>query len=434
MIKSLQTMKMPTFQTFFLGCRTNQAEIEKITKKLTENGLGIATPPETPDILIFNTCVVTRKAENEVGKIIRRFQKIYPRVFLVVVGCAAEAYAKKLINLPSVDVFLPFSQKERLIEILKKKFSPPPPKKIGNFQSKFSQTDRALIKIQEGCRHRCSYCIVPLLRGNSKSVLEEKIINQIRKLEPDVKEIILVGTAISQWGQDLEPRKNLLGLLKRLIEETSVEKITLSSLNPETLDEKFAGFFARQNRLSPFLHLSLQSGSPKVLKDMGRKLHFNQLKESIQSIKQKRQEFILRADIIVGFPTETESDFQKTLQLIKKLEIAFIHGFPFSPRPATMAFEKIRKGIWRDLPKETKRNRLIILQKEAEKIRKRLGEKFIGRGINVLLIAKKDNLWQGIAENSFPVKIKTENEKIKAGSLIKVKISELKNNFLLASY
>jgi len=426
-------METPTFQTSFLGCRTNQAEIEEIQQELIKNGFRMAKPQEVPDFLIFNTCVVTKKAENEVGKFIRHFQRIYPKTFLIVMGCGVEAYTRKLINLPKTNLFLTSSRKGELIKILREKFLPASSRKY-SFPSKFHQAGRVLTKIQEGCNHRCSYCIVPLLRGKSKSIPEEEIINQIKELKSDIKEIILVGTAISQWGQDLKPKKHILDLLKSLVRETSIPKITLSSLDPEVLDEKFAKFLAWENRLSPFLHLSLQSGSPKVLKDMGRKLDFNQLNNSIQLIKQRREEFILRADIIVGFPTETQENFQETLQLIKQLEIAFVHIFPFSPRPGTTAFEKIKKGVWQDLPKETKKNRLVILRKETEKIRKRLGRKFIGKEINLLTISKKGNLWQGIAENSFPVKIQSGDEKIEAGNLIRVRVREFKNNFLIASH
>jgi len=421
-------MKTKTFKTLFLGCRTNQAEIENIQKDLIKSGFKIAKSSSSPDVIIVNTCIVTKKAENETRRIIKQFKRKYPNAFLVVIGCGGEAKIKKIIDLPKANLYLSNKEKEKIDKILKEKFpfKPSPPV---NFQTKFEQVGRALIKIQEGCNHRCSYCIVPFVRGKSKSIPEEKIAEEINQLKTKIKEAILVGTAISQWGRDLKPQKNLLDLLKYLLEKTSVPKITLSSLDPEILDEKFTRFFAQENRLSPFLHLSLQSGSLKVLRDMGRKLNFNQLNKSIQLIKQKRPEFVLRADIIVGFPTETEEDLKKTIQLIKKIKIAFAHVFPFSPRPKTLAFEKIKKGEWQDMPKEIKRRRSKIIRKETEKIKKEIANNLKGKILNCLIFNKiNNNFWKGIAENSFPIKIK--GRKIQQGELIKAKIKNFKKGFL----
>lgn len=418
----------PTFLTYFLGCRTNQAEIEEIQNDLVSLGFLPAKPSQKPQIIIFNTCVVTKKAENEVGRIIRKFKKENPQSFLVVLGCGVEAQKRNLIKLPPSDLFLSFEEKEKLIEILKEKFLLYP--STINFQSKFAQAGRALIKIQQGCNHRCTYCIVPLVRGPAKSVSKQEILKKIKSLPPETKEIILTGTAISQWGRDLKPQKNLLDLINFIAKNTSVPKITLSSLDPEILDEKFAKFWGSNSRFSSFFHLSLQSGSSKVLKDMRRFLNFNKLNKAIQLIKQLKPYFVLRADIIVGFPTETEKDFLQTIQLIKQLEIAFTHVFPFSPRPGTLAFEKIKKGEWQDLPQEVKKQRLKTVQKETEKIRKKVAKNLKEKTLDCLLLAKTGNLWQGLAENSFPVKIKGKS--LSVDKLVKAKITDFKNGFLYA--
>jgi len=424
----------PTFLTYFLGCRTNQAETEEIEEKLKKIGFSpLGKKNGSPDVVIFNSCVVTQKAEKETANFIRKLRKKYPQTFIAVLGCGSEAFKKGLASLPPVDLFLGNQEKEKIIKILKKKFSRQVPCQSLP-TSKYFQSGRALIKIQEGCDYNCTYCITKILRGKSKSENSQKIIKKINSLPKNIKEIILTGTAIDLWGKDLKPPKSLTYLISEILKKTKIPKITLSSLNPNFLNQKLAKIIAENQRISPFLHLSLQSGSEKVLKDMGRNYHFNKLKSLIQLIKQQRKEFVLRADIIVGFPTEEEKDFQKTLQLIKQLEIAFVHPFTFSPRPGTLAFEKIKNGSWQDLAKETKKKRLKILQQEIEEIRKNVAQKLVGKEIKCLVIFKNKNFWQGIAENSFPIKIKTKNKKIKAGELIKVKVNDFKNNFLIASY
>jgi len=419
----------PTFLTCFLGCRTNQAEIEEIEENLKKIGFSPLNQKDgIPDIAIFNSCVVTQKAERKTANFIRKLRKKYPQAFIVVLGCGSEAFKKGLASLPSADLFLDNQEKRKIIEILKNKFSPQIPCQAPP-TSKYFQSGRALIKIQEGCDYNCTYCITKILRGKSKSENPKKIIKKINSLPKNIKEIILTGTAIDLWGKDLKPPKNLNYLLLEILKKTKIPKITLSSLNPNFLNQKLTKLIAENKRVSPFLHLSLQSGSKKVLKNMGRNCQFNKLKSLIQLIKHQREEFVLRADIIVGFPTEKEKDFQETLQLIKQLEIAFIHPFPFSPRPGTLAFEKIKNGVWQDLPKETKKKRLKTLQNEVEKIRKNVAQKLVGQNIKVLTIFQEKNSWYGLAENSFLAKIKTKKN-LNPGDLIETKITNYKNNYL----
>jgi len=460
----------PTFLTYFLGCRTNQAEIEEIEEKLKKLGFSpFVSKTGSPDVVIFNSCVVTQKAEKETANFIRKLRKKYPQAFIAVLGCGSEAFKKDLALLPPADLFLGNQEKEKIIEILKNKFSPQVPCKVLP-TSKYFQSGRALIKIQEGCDYNCTYCITKILRGKSKSESSQKIIRKINSLPKNIKEIILTGTAIDLWGKDLKPPKNLNYLLSEILKKTKIPKITLSSLNPNFLNKKLAKLIAQNQRISPFLHLSLQSGSKKVLKDMGRNCQFNEetpntktrdfflrscatpptaerrltpqkscgdspcsccnkLKSLTQLIKQQRKEFVLRADIIVGFPTEEEADFQETLQLIKQLEIAFVHLFTFSPRPGTLAFEKIKNGIWQDLPKEIKKKRLKILQGEVKKIRKNVAQKLVGKNIKVLATFQEKNTWYGLAENSFLAKIKTKKN-LNQGDLINTKIVNYKNNLL----
>jgi threonylcarbamoyladenosine tRNA methylthiotransferase MtaB len=419
----------PTFLTCFLGCRTNQAEIEEIEEKLKKIGFfPFVSKTGSPDVIIFNSCVVTQKAEKETANFIRKLRKQYPQSFIVVLGCGSEAFKRDLASLPPADLFLGNQEREKIVEILKNKFSPQAPCQAIS-TSKYFQSGRALIKIQEGCDYNCTYCITKILRGKSKSESPDKIIKKINSLPKNIKEIILTGTAIDLWGKDLKPPKNLNYLLSEILKKTKIPKITLSSLNPNFLNKKLAKLIAQKQRISPFLHLSLQSGSKKVLKDMGRNCQFNKLKSLIQLIKQQRKEFVLRADIIVGFPTEEEKDFQETLQLIKQLEIAFVHPFTFSPRPGTLAFEKIKNGFWRDLPKEIKKKRLKFLRSEVEKIRKNTAQKLIGKKIKVLTTFQEKNNWYGLVENSFLAKIKTKKV-LKQGELINTKIINYKNNLL----
>lgn len=358
---------MTIFKTYSLGCRVNQAEIETITEQLLSLGYAHDQNSSRPNFILLNTCVVTQKAEKETRKEIRKLKRLYPRSKLIVLGCGVDNQQKFAGILPKADLFIANKDKKNAVNLLLKRFNLRRQRNIAICQSnnvpisKYQKSGKTLIKIQDGCNYHCSYCIVPSLRGKSASVPINKIINQINnRKSAEIKEIILTGINLSLYGQDLKPKVSFLDLLKKILKETKIKKISLTSLDPQMINRELVDLFISNPRLSKNLHFSLQSGSPTVLKRMNRHPNLSEFIKLVNELKSKDPRFVFSADIIVGFPDESENEFRKTLQLIKQIKLDRAHLFRFSPRPGTIAYQKIQKGQWQDLP--------LLVKKEREKI------------------------------------------------------------------
>jgi threonylcarbamoyladenosine tRNA methylthiotransferase MtaB len=351
---------MTIFKTFSLGCRVNQAELETITENLESSGYSCDQESHHPDFILLNTCVVTQKAEKETRKEIRKLKRLYPKSKLIVLGCAVDAKEKLSSKLPDADYFVSNQNKSEVVKIIFKLFSTKQQLTATHFSDKYQKSGKALIKIQDGCNYLCSYCIVPFLRGRSSSKSPEKIINQINKLK-DTQEIILTGVNLSLYGQDLKPKISFLDLLKSILSETAIKKISLTSLDPQLVDRKLVDLYIRNKRLSRNLHFSLQSGSRRVLKRMNRNPDLEKFKKLLQELRNNDPKFIFSADIIVGFPNETEKEFKETVLLIKQIKLNRAHLFRFSTRPGTIAFQNIQNNQWEDLSLEVKKERERII-------------------------------------------------------------------------
>jgi len=404
----MNTNYLSTFLCRSLGCRVNQVEINQIKRNLIKAGFlpWFEKSKDKPDIIVLNTCVVTQKAERETRKEIRHLKRIFPQSFLVVTGCAVSAQEKFNTQLPKADLFIPNKNKSQITKIILQKFSP---NKYSNvFREK---RQRAFIKIQDGCNQFCTFCIVPYLRGQPKSKPVKQIIKEIKKLEKEgILEIILCGINLSLFGQDLKPKIDLTELIENILQKTKIPRVSLSSLTPNLINKKLINLYvndwkSNSKRLSPYFHIALQSGLKKILTKMNRpKTNLNKLKNLLQYIKQEIPEFNLRADIIVGFPSETKEDFRTTLHYIEECRIAFAHTFRYSPRPGTTAYKMIKNNQWREVPEKVKKERSEKLRNLVEKIRQEEAKKLIGQNLNCLILGKQKNYWRGLAENFWEVK------------------------------
>jgi threonylcarbamoyladenosine tRNA methylthiotransferase MtaB len=440
-------MESLTFLTYSLGCRVNQAEIEEISRQLINKGFRpfpkfpeVPKAPNSPNLILVNTCVVTQKAERETRKTIRNFRRLYPNSFFVVLGCGVDAKQKLKINLSEADLLISNTEKAKASRLISQKFSPQPPLKLVQFDQydQYLRSGRQLLKIQGGCDQFCTYCIVPYLRGKPKSQTPEEIIGEIEKFRNlEIKEVILTGINLGLYGKDLSPQTNLGELLRKILKEMTTERISLSSLDPQILNKEFAEIWVDDRRkgqakLSRYWHLALQSGSPTVLQRMGRKTDLKNLLLTLQYIKELIPEFILRADILVGFPGETEKEFGETLQFIKEAKISFVHVFPFSKRPGTGAQKMIDEKIWQDLPVNIKRGRAKAVIATAQRIRAKEAKKLIGKVFSCLFIRKlNNNIWETLADNSWKVVINDRNENLQKGTIKEVKIVGTRANYLL---
>jgi len=462
----------PTFLTYSLGCRTNQAEISVISKQLTVNSFVPfdKTKHLFPTFIMINTCAVTQKAERESKKTIRHFKRLYPKAKIVVLGCGVDAKQKLKINFPEANLLISNKEKSNSLNLILHNLSSvntmiqfmvitEDEHLTNSYSNSYTQSGRTLLKIQEGCNQFCNYCIVPYLRGKPKSTSPEEIICQINKLVSEgIKEIILCGINLSLYGKDskidssplaqndkMEPRHpersegscfGLIDLLKKILKETKVERISFSSIEPEYLyqNREFTKLFIKKPRLSKYLHLAFQSGSKETIKKMGRKTDLKKLLKILHFIKQKCSVFAFRADIIVGFPGESEKDFQETLDFIKKAPISFTHVFPFSIRPGTLAEKMIKSKKWKDLPTTTKKQRAAQVMELAKKIQKKETQKLIGRNLPCLIIRKLSGGYETIANNSWPIIVRSQkslSSKKIIGKILPVRITDYKNNQLL---
>jgi len=393
-----------------------------------------------PDLVLLNTCVVTQKAEKETRQKIRELRKNYPKSLLVVLGCGVTAKEKFKINLPPADLFIPNHQKERVIELLVQNiYSTKPIEKT--FNNKYTLSGRKFIKIQDGCDKYCTFCITCHLRGKPTSIAKEKIIKDINFwVKNGIKEVILTGINIGLWGKDFKIQEPVNNLLEKILSETKIERISFSSIYPEMLTDEFIKLVINNPRFSQYFHLSLQSDSQTVLQRMNRRYNINELTNYLLFIKKIAPSFTFRADIITGFPQESEQEFQETLDFIKKTRISFAHIFSFSPRFGTVAYKMIKSKKWHEISGEIKKKRSEILKSEVKKTRKEEAKKMIGKLSDCLMVRLKDNQWEAISENGWQTRIKPclpagRNNELRIknlkGKIVPIKIIDFKEPYLV---
>ncbi|MFA6361615.1 MAG: MiaB/RimO family radical SAM methylthiotransferase [Candidatus Shapirobacteria bacterium] len=341
-----------TFLAVNFGCRVNSAEINQWSQIFINKGY---LPTKTnPDVILINTCSITKKGEIEsLGKI-RQLNKLYPKAKIYTTGCAN---LEKIKDLPNVFIYQN-NQKEDLLKELQSSYT-------HKIKDKFSQTDRFLLKIQSGCTQFCSYCIVPFKRPKLWSLKIKDAINTVNSaVQNGYQEIIITGVNIDEYQYDFSD------LIKNILDQTTIKLISFGSIPINCIDQKFIDLFkSYPHRLSNFLHIPIQSGSDKILKLMHRpytvkeiKIKFNQLKKLMPRLVKEgdRGRFNFGTDIIVGFPTETDQDFQETLNLCQQIGFSKIHTFKYSPRPNTLA-----KILHQKNPKISKE----ILKSRSQQIR-----------------------------------------------------------------
>lgn len=326
-------------QVVTFGCRLNVYESEIIHRFATEAGLGRT--------FIINSCAVTQEAERQVRQTIRKLRREHPSAHIIVTGCSAQTNPSRYEKMEEVDhildndlkmkkeSYLSLSKQERVrlndVMTIKETAS----HLIAGFEGKV----RAFVQIQNGCDHRCTFCIIPYGRGNSRSVGVGEIISQIQYLlENGYQEIVLTGVDLTSYGKDLPGTPSLGALCKRILRLVpSLHRLGLSSLDPSEIDKELWDVIKDNHQLMPHLHLSLQAGDNLILKRMKRRHLRHQAIECCQKAKTLRPDIVLGADLIAGFPTETEEMFLRTLNIIKECDLTYLHVFPYSPRPGTPA-------------------------------------------------------------------------------------------------
>jgi len=403
------TMKKVSFYT--LGCKLNQAETAILAEQFERGGYQLVPFGEQVDICVINTCTVTVKSDYRCRQMIRKAKRISPSAKIAVVGCYAQLSPEKIQNIDGVDIILGSDKKFDLLEIINKndKINQPLflPSTNESFVSpgagNFWDHTRAFLKIQDGCDSSCSYCTVPLARGKSRSDSIKHIVASAKELvQRGHQEIVLTGVHIGCYGKDLKPSKNLLNVLKELESIPDLKRIRLSSLEPVEIDDALLQWIAKSENICHHFHVPLQSGDDAILTRMNRNYDSKIYMEVINRLKEMIPDCGLGTDLIVGFPGETEQQFQNTLKLVEQLPFTYLHVFSFSPRAGTTAArfsEQIN-------PEEIKR-RSEILRALGRYKKESFYNSLAGQKLKVLWEEKEHNDWMfGFADNYARVRTK----------------------------
>lgn len=323
---------MTSFAIRTFGCRVNQSEALAWADDLQQRGMVCVEDPARCGLILVNTCTLTSRADRDVRAFLRKVGRENPRAKMVVTGCYAERAREELKKFPGVWRVVPNRGKAELTSrVLGKRED----SKQGSIQKLRS---RAFLKIQDGCSLRCSFCIIPRVRGKSASVPRREILRRAAELtERGFREIVLTGVHLGLYGREAAPRDSLLGLLQDLERVPGLGRIRLSSLDPRFLDTAIMEHITKSSKICPHFHLSLQHGSDRVLSRMNRRARVCDYREVLETLRRRSPQAALGADIIVGFPGETEDDFARMKRFLEDSPLTSLHVFAYSPRPGTPA-------------------------------------------------------------------------------------------------
>ncbi len=420
-------MVMKKFYIKTLGCKVNQCESEAIADCLMERGFIPAKVPEFADVALINTCAVTSKASMQSRQYIRRIIRENPHAKIFVTGCCVQADPKEMANIKGVEAIIGHSFKQEIPEILhrhptgdKTDFSEPIRYIAANlfnekrFRSFFpakihgNGRTRKFLKIQDGCSSFCTYCIVPHTRGPSRSLSPADVIGQIQRYsDAGYHEVVLTGIHIGNYGVDLIPRTSLTELLRLAESETRIERIRLSSVEPNEISDELIELVAASKKICPHFHVPLQSGDDGILRRMGRPYTVGLFKERIEQIHFRLPDVAIGVDTLVGFPGETEEAFQNTYSMIESLPVSYLHVFPFSAREKTPAWSFPQKVADDEIKRRCRRMRILGHFKKGQ-----FYQRFVGRNMDLLIEGRIDNpdgFIKGMTNNYIPVHIPSGN-------------------------
>jgi threonylcarbamoyladenosine tRNA methylthiotransferase MtaB len=418
-------MKKMKIALYTLGCKLNHAETDELKENLQNEGFFIVDWGKKADVYIINACGLTVGAEQGTRQIIRQAHRRNQKSKIFVTGCFKQKMAE-------VDYYARNQRKLiKKIKIIAKNTPSVPPFSRGDARGISQNRTRAFIKIQTGCDNFCSYCVIPYFRGKPKSVNAEKIIKVINhKVAQNFKEIVLTGVNICKYNdlhRDAAASKckrplNLTWLTQKILNETKIQRIRFGSLDPSLINDDLISLF-HNPQVMPHMHLSLQSGSNRVLKLMNRKYTAPKYLSLVKKIKRQFPLTGFTTDVIVGFPGETEKNFRDTCNFIKKVGFLKVHIFPFSPRPGTAAAKMDGQ-----IDEKIKKDRFGRLAKIADATRKNFIKKMIGQTVSVLFEEKTGNEWFGYTPNYLRVKFRDKqnlNNKIVDIEINRKKITAL---------
>jgi threonylcarbamoyladenosine tRNA methylthiotransferase MtaB len=396
-----------------LGCKLNQGESQELRGLLEAGGYRTVGFDEPAQVYVVNTCTVTAKADYSDRQMIRRAIARDPSALIVATGCYAQTNPEAIARIPGIDLIVGHQEKYQLAELLDSlKKQVEPLVKVGEIRearsvptvpvSQRSARSRAFVKIQDGCQHRCAFCIVPYARGPSRSQDSTFVIEQVRRLvELGHREVVLTGVDMGHYGWDRVPRTTLAALLARLVEVHGLRRLRLSSVLPAYFTEELIEVIAGSRVICPHLHIPLQSGSDRVLRLMRRPYNANMYRSLVERLSRVMPDLGLGTDVIVGFPGESEAEFQETVRLIEAFPFSYLHVFSYSDRRGT---EAVRLSD--HLPPRVIAQRSRTLRALSREKNLAFRQRFLGRPLEVLILETREKatgLLTGLTGNYVPV-------------------------------
>lgn len=409
-LELLNNQRYKTFKISTLGCKVNQTESEILASLLSKKGLNMS---EKPELVIVNTCAVTSEAEAKSRKRVRKLARKYNPKRIMILGCASELIAGDIKNTVEEDtVFLPQSRKKDLIKNLENT--------IGERALGYTgRRSRAFLKVQDGCNRRCSYCIVPLLRGNEVSISDAEIVERAKRINAKgVNELVLTGIHLGRFRYG---EVDLPALIRKILDNTSA-RIRLSSIDVEDVTERLIEMVKDEQRVCSHFHIPLQSGSKKILNEMGRPYTPESYLNTIYLIKSKIKPVALSTDVMVGFPGESNKDYKNTLRVIKEAGFMRLHVFRFSPRPGTKAYQRKDRVEHEKVKKREKR-----LLKLGRKLEVKFKENLSGEEMQLLIEKHKNEFSIGRSDYYLKAMVR---DRLETGSLVNVKVRYDKENLI----
>ncbi len=431
------TLKKVAFCT--LGCKVNQYETNAMEQKFINSGYKVVSFDKIADIYIINTCTVTNMSDKKSRQMLRRAKQLNEKAIIVAVGCYVQVGKKELEKIPEIDLILGNNEKIDIVEYVESYIID---KNVKNdvtdvmHQAQFldfgtvtySEKTRAVIKIQDGCDRFCSYCIIPYARGRVRSRLPESIINEVKAIvETGIREVVITGIHIASYGKDLKNEIRLIDILEQLDEINGLERIRLGSLEPTLITEEFVQRLKKLKKICNHFHLSLQSACNETLNRMNRKYTIEQFKESVKILRKNYEDVALTTDIIVGFPGETEQEFNETLENLRKINFYKMHVFKYSKRKGTKAAEMPNQIDSQIQDKRSKE--LLELSNENQKD---FNRNYIGKRVDVLFEEKDGIYIKGHTSNYIMVKVPLQKKNEELENVIKqIEITDIENEELI---
>lgn len=420
---------------YTLGCKVNQYDSQEISSLLRAHGFAVVSARNEADVYIINSCTVTAESTRKSKQAVRRFRKLHPDSVILLTGCFPQAFPDEAKDVSEADIVIGNRSNSEIIAVLttymktKKTYFNVSPHLISDKYSSYSidsfeEHTRAFVKIQDGCNRYCSYCTIPKARGFSRSRSPESIKDELIKLASlGYSEIVFVGINLSSYGLDCD--LTLFDALNIAQNTEGIKRIRLGSLEPDHITDELIEKMKTLTKLCPQFHLSLQSGSDRILKKMNRHYTADEYYSLCRKLQNAFKDTSITTDIIVGFPGETDEDFTETCNFARKCSFMKVHVFPFSARKGTPAYKYADK-----VPEDIKAQRCSRLQQECDSVRKQILTSFVGSVTDVLFETPKNGWYHGYTSNYTPIKVKSTSNI--TGQILTVKITNTDGDSCIA--